>query len=146
MNNEINYIKLKNSLLRLQERYEDYKKSLARKELLDSDRESIKESCIQRFEVCFDTSWKHLRKYLQEAIGLVDLPAGPNPIFKIAFSVKVIENPAQWIEFNIKRASTSHDYSGEKADNTFEVIPVFISEAISLYETISREKWKNKHE
>ncbi len=140
----INYIKLKNSLKRLEERYKDYKIALTRKELLISDKESIKESCIQRFEVCFDTTWKHLKKYLQEEIGLIDIPLGPNPIFKSAFAAKVINNPTQWIEFNIRRGNTSHDYSGEKADNTFEIIADFINEAIVLYETMSGEKWENE--
>jgi nucleotidyltransferase substrate binding protein (TIGR01987 family) len=138
----INYTKFKDSLKRLEERYKDYQVSLTRNELLDSDRESIKESCIQRFEVCFDTTWKHLRKYLMEDIGLTDLAAGPNPIFKNAFASKVIDSAEVWIQFNIKRGNTSHDYSGEKASDTFEIIPSFIAEAIKLYETISKEKWQ----
>ncbi|NBV99406.1 MAG: nucleotidyltransferase [Proteobacteria bacterium] len=138
----IDYTKFKDSLKRLEERYKDYQVSLTRNELLDSDRESIKESCIQRFEVCFDTTWKHLRKYLMEDIGLIDLAAGPNPIFKNACASKVIDSAEVWIQFNIKRGNTSHDYSGEKANDTFEIIPSFIAEAINLYETISKEKWQ----
>lgn len=138
---DLDYTKFKDSLKRLEERYKDYQVSLTRSELLDSDRESIKESCIQRFEVCFDTTWKHLRKYLMAEIGLIDLAAGPNPIFKTAFAAKVIDSAETWIQFNIKRGNISHDYSGEKASDTFEIIPNFISEAISLYETISKEKW-----
>lgn len=57
----INYNKFKESLARLQERYNDY---LQHKELEPFISESIKESCIQGFEICFDTSWKHLSKYL----------------------------------------------------------------------------------
>ena len=59
---DINYDKFKQSLARLEERYNDY---LKHDELGGFLRESVKESCIQRFEICFDTSWKHIRKYQQ---------------------------------------------------------------------------------
>lgn len=137
---ETNYDKFRDSLQRLEERYGYYlekKEAALEAEML----ESIKESCIQRYEVCFDTTWKHLKKYLEEEIGLPDVPAGPNPIFKKAFGAKVIEDSELWIEFNKKRGDTSHDYSGDKADGTFEVIPDFIAEAITLYETMSGEAW-----
>jgi nucleotidyltransferase substrate binding protein (TIGR01987 family) len=137
---ETNYIKLRNSLIRLQERYKDYENH---KELEVFLEESIKESCIQRFEVCFDTAWKHLKKYLIEEIGLSDVPDGPNPIFRKAAASLVISDAELWIEFNKKRGDTSHDYCGDKAGGTFEIIPDFIKEAISLYETISGVKWQN---
>lgn len=139
---DINYDKFKNSLKRLEERYNDYKVSCNRVDLLPSDRESIKESCIQRFEVCFDTAWKHLKKYLAEEVGLLDVPEGPKPLFRKAFTNKTIEDAELWIAFNTKRGDTSHDYCGDKADGTFEIIPDFIAEAIDLYETMSGEKWQ----
>ena len=135
-----NYNKFRDSLARLQERYKDYENH---KELEAFLEESIKESCIQRFEVCFDTTWKHLKKYLIEEIGLSDVPDGPNPIFRKAAASLVISDAELWIEFNKKRGATSHDYCGDKADGTFEIIPDFIKEAISLYETISGVKWQN---
>lgn len=139
---ELNYDKFRDSLKRLEERYEDYKKSLNRPELLASDRESIKESCIQRFEVCFDTTWKHLKKYLEQDQGIADLANSPKVIFKQAFAAKVIEDAEVWIEFNNKRIDTSHDYSGNKADDVFMQIDDFIEEAIALYEIMTQEKWK----
>jgi nucleotidyltransferase substrate binding protein (TIGR01987 family) len=140
---EINYNKFKESLARLQERYNDYLAAQSRTELLPSDKESIQESCIQRFEICLDTSWKHLKKYLIEEMGLVDIPSSPNPIFRKAAASLVISDAELWIEFNKKRGDTSHDYCGDKAGGTFEIIPDFIKEAISLYETISGVKWRN---
>lgn len=138
-----NYDKLRDSLQRLEERYADHEASLTRAELLPSDRESIKESCIQRFEVCFDTTWKHLKKYLEEEIGFADVPAGPNPLFRQAMTAGVIADAELWIEFNKRRNDTSHDYSGTKADSSFAIIPDFIAEAITLYEKMSGKTWKN---
>jgi len=138
----INYDKLKLSLKRLQERYSDYLASEQRTGLLESDRESIKESCIQRFEVCFDTLWKHLKKYLETAEGLTDVPGSPNGVFKSAFVAKVIDSAELWIDFNQKRGATSHDYSGIKADETFAIIGEFISHAVRLYEYMTGEIWQ----
>jgi len=140
---ETNYNKFRDSLVRLQMRYDDYLIAQNRIELLPSDKESIKESCIQRFEICVDTAWKHLKKYLIEDMGLVDIPSSPNPIFRKAAASHVISDAELWIEFNKKRGDTSHDYCGDKADDAFKIIPDFIKEAISLYETMSGDRWQN---
>jgi nucleotidyltransferase substrate binding protein (TIGR01987 family) len=139
---EVNYTKFKDSLSRLQERYAYY---LATKDEIARDidiTESIKESCIQRFEICFDTSWKHLKKYLEHDLGLVDVKNSPNPIFRQAFENKLIQDPELWIEFNKKRGDTTHDYNGSKAEQAFDIIGDFIAEAIDLYEVISGKLWQ----
>jgi len=138
---DLDYTKFKDALSRLQERYNDYLEAKNRPELKDSDRESILESCIQRFETCFDTSWKHLRKYMEEEQGLPDIPGSPKPVFRKAFAANVIGDAEVWIEFTDKRIDTSHDYDKEKAEATFAVIPDFISEAIELYQKMSGETW-----
>ena len=138
---DINYDKFKQSLARLEERYNDYVKH---SELSGFLIESVKESCIQRFEICFDTSWKHIRKYLIEEMGLVDTLNSPNPIFRQAQASKVIVEAEKWIEFNKNRGDTVHDYCGDKAGKTFEIIPDFIKEAIDTYEIISGKKWQSK--
>ena len=138
---DINYDKFKQSLSRLEERYNDY---VIHSELKEGFLiESVKESCIQRFEICFDTSWKHIGKYLKEEMGL-DIPNSPNPIFRKAEDNKVIVQAEKWIDFNTSRGDTVHDYSGDKADKTFAIIPDFIKEAIDVYEIISGEKWQSK--
>jgi nucleotidyltransferase substrate binding protein (TIGR01987 family) len=132
---ELNYDKLKHAINRLDERYGYY---LSHKTILDSDRsllESVRESCIQRFEVCFDTSWKHLKKHL-ESQGLSNIPNSPNGIFKVAFAAQVIEDVESWILFGKARIATSHDYDGLKADQTFEVIASFLPVVKSLYQFI----------
>lgn len=137
---DINYNKFKESLSRLEERYKDYIKHSNLEGFLN---ESVKESCIQRFEICFDTSWKHIGKYLKEEMGL-DIAHSPNPIFRKAQENKIIIEAQKWIEFNKSRGDTVHDYCGDKADQTFEIIPDFIKEAIDVYEIISGEKWQSK--
>jgi len=130
-----NYIKLKNSLSRLKEMYENYKS-------FDSDsweKDAIKESCIHRFETCFDSLWKHLKKYLQDKVGLSDLPNGPKPIFRLAGENKLIENIETFFNYNNKRIATSHDYSEEKANETIDIIEDFITDTSILYKKISED-------
>lgn len=138
---ELNYDKFKSSLQRLEERQIFYKKNETAQALDKEVIESIKESCIQRFEICFDTTWKHLKKYLELEQGMTDVPNSPKGVFRSAFAAKVIGDAELWIEFNEKRGDTTHDYNGEKADGAFAIIPDFIAEAIDLYETMSGETW-----
>ena len=54
-----------------------------RPELTEVDCEAIAESVIQRFETCYDTLWKDLRRYLIETTGLAEIPSSsPKPILK----------------------------------------------------------------
>jgi nucleotidyltransferase substrate binding protein (TIGR01987 family) len=138
--NNTDYDKLKLALQRLEERYNEYLQH--QKELPEYLLESVKESCIQRFETCFDTTWKHLKKYLEEHEGLADVPSSPNGVFKKAFSAQVIDDVNLWTDFNQKRGDTSHDYSGDKAETTFAVIADFITEAVELYEKMVGEPWQ----
>ena len=138
----LNYDKFSKALRRLEERYSDFQNSFNRNELFESDREALAESCIQRFETCFDTSWKHLKKYLESEIGLSDLPNGPRPIFRIAGENFLIDSVENWIDYNQKRIDTAHDYSEEKATETLSVIPNFIKDAIDLYQKLSGEAWQ----
>ena len=78
----IDYGKFRLSLERLEERYERHRT------LDDSHpewiREAVAESTIQRFETCYDCLWKALRRHLEEALGLPDIPNSPKPVFRIA--------------------------------------------------------------
>lgn len=137
---QINYDKLKNALMRLEERYHDYVRDKGTLEayLL----ESVKESCIQRFEICMDTLWKHLKKHLEHDLGLHEVANSPKMIFKVAQSAGVLADASMWMQFNDKRGDTSHDYCGDKAEQVFQVIEKFIVEAIQVYEKISGDSWK----
>ena len=141
MDKNIDYSKFKKALQRLAERQDDYLESFNRPELLKTDKEAIVESCIHRFETCFDTLWKHLKKYLEYETGLVEVPNGPRPIFRLAAENLVTEDFETWDNYNQKRIGSSHDYSETKAEETLEIIPAFLNDAIALYEKMTSEKW-----
>ena len=139
----IDYDKLQKSLKHLELQFANYQSSHDREDLSDLDREAIAESVIQRFETCYDTLWKHLNRYLTEDMGLPDVPNSPKPIFRIAGENRLFASTLeQWLKYADARVATSHDYSGEKADDCLELMADFIDDAIGLYQTITGATWE----
>jgi len=139
----IDYDKLKKSLKHLELQFENLKRAGDRPELTDIDREGIAESVIQRFETCYDTLWKTLKRYLSEEIGLADTPNSPKPILKLAGQNDLFAAPVeQWLKYADARVNTAHDYSGEKAEECLTIMADFIDDAIGLYQTMSGQIWE----
>lgn len=136
----IDYDKFLLSLKRLEEQYENYQDP--DDALPERTLEAIAESTIQRFETCYDCLWKVLKRYLTEELGIPDVPNSPKPVLKLAYENDLFANPLeQWLSYADARTSTSHDYSGEKAQACLEIIGDFIEDAIGLYQTMSGETW-----
>ncbi len=135
--------------------YENLQKSLKNLEMQNENRkrlpldqpqyirEALDESVIQRFEVCYDTLLKTLRRYLIDEVRLPSFPPSPRPIFRLAGENEVLDSPVErWMEYVNLRVGTTHDYSGEKATAALERIDDFIADAISLYLTMTGEEWE----
>ena len=133
-----NYEKLKKSLDRLKEQYENYQTN--KEKLVGLTKEGIKESVIKRFEICHDTLWKHLKKYLQEEENLVDLPNSPNGIFRTACDTNLIDEDLFkcLMHYNSLRGMAAHDYDEIKAEQTFVNIGNFITDADKIYHSINK--------
>ncbi|BCX80581.1 hypothetical protein MIT9_P0155 [Methylomarinovum caldicuralii] len=100
--------------------------------------EAVAESVIQRFETCYDCLWKVLRRYLQEALGLPEVPNSPKPVFRLANENALLPSPIErWIEYANVRIATADDYSGEKAKAALAVMEAFIRDAKALYRTLT---------
>lgn len=139
----IDYDKLQKSLKHLELQYANHKLARDRPELADIDREAIAESVIQRFETCYDTLWKDLKRYLIEELGLADIPNSPKPILKLAGENDLFATPVeQWLKYADARTSTAHDYSGEKAAEVLLIVGDFIDDAIGLYQTMTGTTWE----
>jgi len=139
----IDYEKLQKALKHLELQFANYNLAQDRPELTDIDREAIAESVIQRFETCYDTLWKDLKRYLIEEIGLADVPNSPKAILKLAgqndlFAASV----EQWLKYADARTTTALDYSGEKAAETLLIVGDFIDDAIGLYQTMTGTTWE----
>lgn len=139
----IDYSNLKKSLKHLELQFANYRVTDDRPELTELDREGIAESVIQRFETCYDTLWKHLKRYLIEDAGLADVPNSPKPIIKLAGQNDLfVSSVEKWLRYADARTSTAHDYSGEKAAETLQIVGDFIDDAIRLYQLMTGTSWE----
>ncbi len=139
----IDYDKLQKALKHLELQYANHNQAQDRPELTDIDREAIAESVIQRFETCYDTLWKDLKRYLIEEIGLPDVPNSPKPLWKLAGQNNLFAaSVEQWLKYADARTSTAHDYSGKKAGETLALMGDFIDDAIGLYQTMTGTTWE----
>ena len=139
----IDYDKLNKSLKHLELQFANYQRAEGRPELTELDREGIAESVIQRFETCYDTLWKDLKRHLIEELGLADVPNSPKPILKLAGQNNLLAaSVEQWLKYADARTSTAHDYSGEKAAEVLLIVGDFIADAIGLYQTMTGIPWE----
>jgi nucleotidyltransferase substrate binding protein (TIGR01987 family) len=136
----IDYSKLQKSLSHLELQYANYLSSQSRSALSDLDKEAIAESCIQRFEVCYDCAWKVLKRYLIEILGIPDVPNSPKPVFRLANENKLFSGSIEdWLRYADVRTNTAHDYDGDKALLCIKELRGFIDETRSLLTTMSGE-------
>ena len=139
----IDYEKLQKSLKHLELQFENYKAAQTRTELSELDRDAIGESVIQRFETCYDTLWKNLKRYLIDELGLTEVPNSPKPVLKLANENKLLASSIeQWLKYADARTDTAHDYSEEKAAETLAIVKDFIDDAIGLYQTMTKTTWE----
>ena len=105
--------------------------------------EAMAESVIQRFEICYDSLWKVLRRHLIEALGIVEIPNSPRPIFRIADENRLLAAGAgQWELYMRTRIDTTHDYDQQKAARAISVMTDFIDDATRLYVAMTDEAWE----
>ncbi|MBF0172998.1 MAG: nucleotidyltransferase substrate binding protein [Magnetococcales bacterium] len=139
----IDYSALEKSLRHLERQWDNHQRTQQRSDLADLDREAIAESVIHRFETCYDTLWKGLKRHLIEDLGLTDVPNSPKPLFKLAGRNDLFSSSVeQWLRYADARIATSHDYSGTKAAQALLIIENFLNDARSLYQTMTGMPWR----
>lgn len=138
----IDYDKFKKSLKHLELQFENYSKSGVRENLSELDFEALAESVIHRFETCYDSLWKVLKRYLMEELGLPEVPNSPKPVLRLAFENKLFSDVEPWLRYAEARVNTSHDYSGDKAAECLKVVGGFINDAGELYQKMTGERWE----
>ena len=139
----IDYSMLEKSLKRLKAQYTNYLTIDSRTDLGTLEKEAIKESVIQRFETCYDTLWKTLKRYLNEGLGIPEIPKSPKPIFRLAAENKLLKsNTEQWLQYADARIYTSNNYSEEKAEEAVLLMRWFIPDAIDLLEKMTGSPWE----
>lgn len=138
----IDYSKFQKSLMNLTLQYNNYLHSDQRADLSELDKEGIKESTIQRFEICYDCLWKVLKRYLMEGLGLPDVPNSPKPVFRLAHENKLLTAPiTAWLSYADMRTEAALDYDGKKAENCLIKMGDFILDAKDMYKVMTGNEW-----
>ena len=138
----VDYSNFKSSLRHLELQYDNYLNSANRLSLTELDKEALAESVIQRFEICYDSLWKALKRYLTDELGIPDTPNSPKPVFRLSFENHLFNTTVEpWLRYAQARVNTSHDYSGEKAEECLALMDDFIENATHLYQKLTGEKW-----
>ncbi|PIR43512.1 nucleotidyltransferase [candidate division WWE3 bacterium CG10_big_fil_rev_8_21_14_0_10_32_10] len=91
---------------------------------LDKFSDAIKESCIKRFELCFDLSWKCIKDY-SKIQGLECY--SPKTCFKNAFQLKLIDYDETWINELVEaRNLSTHVYNQKLATELYNKLPRYL--------------------
>ena len=123
----IDYSKLKLAIQHLNAQWENYATCDSRPELSPLDRDAIRESVIQRFEVAYDVLWKAIKRYLMFTLGLPEIPNSPKPILRLAHENGILSADISfWLKVADARLATSHDYSSTKADACIGLLPTVL--------------------
>lgn len=106
------------------------------KEILDVPRNHTGrvDAIIQRFEFCYELSWKSLRAIL-ELYGH-ETPS-PRQAFKKAFVMNLIDDENIWLKMLEDRNLTSHTYKEKEAAEISERVYDYYESIKKLYETLS---------
>ncbi len=132
----IDYSKFARALAHLKAQYENYR--TLDPALPTLIQEAVRESVIQRFETTWDFLWKVLKRHLQEAIGLAEVPNGPKPVLQLAHENRLLPGDIErWLAYADARIATAHDYSGKKADEALQQMDAFIADATALFQTLT---------
>lgn len=91
--------------------------------LLEHPSQLERDGAIQRFEYCFDLSWKTLKRFLEKR-GLMNLNS-PRSVFAAAFAENVIDDEVAWSNILLKRNSSVHTYNQTLAENLFVLLPEY---------------------
>ncbi len=76
-----------------------------------------KDATIQRFEFCFELSWKSAQEFLKDQ-GIIC--KSPKDCFRRAADYGLIKSPKPWFEFLEARNLVAHTYNEKMADRIYK--------------------------
>ena len=128
---ELDLSNLKNSIQTLSECYYDYTRQSDEKL-----KNYIKDSCIKRFEYTYETSKKIMNKFLKKEYDKKEKELAINNIFREMYSLDLIENFENWVDYREKRNCTSHEYNDGNTYLIIDIIPQFIKDVEYLINSL----------
>ena len=90
---------------------------------------------IQAFEVCYELSWKTLKKVLG-VYGIEVL--NPRDTFRLAVHHGLITNLKSWFDYIKKRNVTTHEYYDEIMEQVYPILPKFLKDLNLLVKNLKK--------
>lgn len=96
--------------------------------------EELRDACIQRFEYCFELSWKMLKRQIELEIGnTAEVDSySKRTLFRVAAERGLIASPEPWFVYLLQRNKTSHAYNAQVAADVASVLEEFLVAANSV--------------
>ncbi len=107
---------MNNKLLNLKESLKKANDRLA-EVLTMEDTQVNQDATIQRFEFCFELSWKVMKEYAKDQGVICN---SPKSCIRESGQLEVVDDVEKWLVFLVARNSTTHIYNSSMAKMVFE--------------------------
>lgn len=102
-------------------------------------RQALRAGAIQNFEFTYELCWKYMKRWLAYNVGQSEVEGlSRRGLFRMAAEYLIIDDVEQWIHYHQARNLTSHTYNQETADEVYDVITPFLSDAQVLVKALER--------
>jgi nucleotidyltransferase substrate binding protein (TIGR01987 family) len=105
--------------------YADRVAGKAQNDLDEEEVAIVREAVIQRFEYCYELSWKSMKRYIEMDIGTEADRLSRKDIFRQALSRGLISEYDNWVIYHEARNMTSHIYEEKVALQVYGVARMF---------------------
>lgn len=100
--------------------------------LAQPEDEFVRDSIIKRFELCFETGRKAMRRWLTEQQEVTDADT-KKALMEAAFRTGLITDADLWTELGAARNDTTHEYNEAKAT---EIIALVRQRGLAAFEQL----------
>ncbi len=124
----------------IQEKLKAYKKALntLSEALQETPSDIERDAAIQRFEYCFELSWKILKLVLKDQGSMPDI-SSPKAVFKKSYEIGLLGNEPIWTDILIQRNNTTHTYNEALAKEVYEKLSTFYEVMVKLLEKLTKD-------
>ena len=100
--------------------------------------EELRDACIQRFEYCFELSWKMLKRQIESEVGnTAEVDSySKRALFRVAAERGLIDAPEAWFTYLVQRNKTSHAYNARVATEVALVLEAFFIDAKAVLKAL----------
>jgi nucleotidyltransferase substrate binding protein (TIGR01987 family) len=92
---------------------------------------------IQAFEVCYEITWKTLKKIL--SLNSIEV-IGARDVFRLTAQKGLIADHKPWFDYQNKRNITVHEYYDEIEKKVYPILPSFLQDLDKLIEKLKQLK------